>query len=577
MKLKIMSVAVLLLCLIWAAPAAVSAAGGDEVFLITADSNGNSYFRALMESGEFGAPEQIANTGYIPYGNVIGDFNNDGMYDYVVTSGIFGGSIYLLEKLAEGNNFASPAEIGSWANAYFPGKMAVGDFDEDGNLDLVMTYYYSSNCDLYLGDGNFGFATPVQLPSTAPSDSIAADSADFNNDGHVDFITVSSDYSAQFYVNLGDGSGNFETRTFGTHDGSWYLGMAAADFNGDGAVDLAATTEDAIDIYWGDPDADWQDGLVHIAFGHRIDDSNIYDAPLDSYDFNKDGKIDLVIGAYGQAAGSGDVIAVFYGNGDGTFTLARTYDGGDNLVRVAVATPPPAATNQEPVAVIEPAEMNVTAGDTGQFYATGSYDPDGEIATYQWDFGDGQVVEDITPVHVFYEAGDYSVSLTVTDTLGASNTATAVVHVAPVPATVVFHPRILNLKSRGRWILAKVRLADGYDTCSIDAGSLAIVDPQTGQTVATAVKAKCRRRHNMLMVKFKRRAVSDYIGEPNPQAVLHISGKVAHNGGLADFAGSGSVRAIKPGKKYKHAHKKIKKLKKRLAKKNRKLRRHKRH
>ena len=221
-----------------------------------------------------------------------------------------------------------------------------------------------------------------------------------------------------------------------------------------------------------------------------------------------------------------------------------------------------------------------TAVLSTEFYATGSYDPDGEIANYQWEFGDGRAAEDITPTHVYYEAGEYAVTLTVTDTLGDSNTATAVVHVAAIPATVAFYPRTLNLKSRGRWILARVTLPDGYDTCRIDLNGLAIVDPETGQTVAAAVKGKCRRRHKKLMVKFDRRSVINYIAEPNPETVLHITGQLEYNGGLADFAGSGTVRTIKHEKKHKKFKKvriKKNKIKKRLAKAARKMRRHKRH
>ena len=93
-------------------------------------------------------------------------------------------------------------------------------FNEDGNLDFVLTYYYNENSHLFLGDGNFGFGEPILLQGCTSSDSIAADAADFDNDGHADFVSAPSDYSLQLYVNFGDGSGNFETRKIDTYEWS---------------------------------------------------------------------------------------------------------------------------------------------------------------------------------------------------------------------------------------------------------------------------------------------------------------------------------------------------------------------
>ncbi|WP_209642094.1 beta-propeller fold lactonase family protein [Kibdelosporangium banguiense] len=57
------------------------------------------------------------------------------------------------------------------------------------------------------------------------------------------------------------------------------------------------------------------------------------------------------------------------------------------------------------------------AGRPATFDATGSRDPDGRIARYDWDFGDGTVLQNggATPAHVYQQAGTYHVRLTVTD------------------------------------------------------------------------------------------------------------------------------------------------------------------
>ena len=54
------------------------------------------------------------------------------------------------------------------------------------------------------------------------------------------------------------------------------------------------------------------------------------------------------------------------------------------------------------------------------FDGTASSDPDGVIASYQWDFGDGSSGTGATPSHTFTTGGSYPVKLTVTDNQGAT-------------------------------------------------------------------------------------------------------------------------------------------------------------
>jgi nitrous oxidase accessory protein len=49
------------------------------------------------------------------------------------------------------------------------------------------------------------------------------------------------------------------------------------------------------------------------------------------------------------------------------------------------------------------------------FDASGSYDPDGDIFSYSWDFGDGSTGEGVTKTHLYSQIGNYTVNLTLTD------------------------------------------------------------------------------------------------------------------------------------------------------------------
>lgn len=77
--------------------------------------------------------------------------------------------------------------------------------------------------------------------------------------------------------------------------------------------------------------------------------------------------------------------------------------------------------NQPPVANPN-GPYSGTVGSPVNFSSAGSYDPDGQIVSYQWDFGDGSTSNKANPSHTYNAAGTYTVKLTVTDDQGATDT-----------------------------------------------------------------------------------------------------------------------------------------------------------
>jgi glucose/arabinose dehydrogenase len=74
---------------------------------------------------------------------------------------------------------------------------------------------------------------------------------------------------------------------------------------------------------------------------------------------------------------------------------------------------------------------------TVSFSGAGSSDPDGDVLTYEWDFGDGTAHStERDPTHVYNNPGEFTARLTVTDSQGASASATVGVSVANSPPTV---------------------------------------------------------------------------------------------------------------------------------------------
>lgn len=104
--------------------------------------------------------------------------------------------------------------------------------------------------------------------------------------------------------------------------------------------------------------------------------------------------------------------------------------------------PPNPPGNQSPTAAFSSQQQQGTLDV--QFNATGSSDPDGNVVSYEWDFGDGQdtvTTEGAVYTRIYSDPDTYEVSLTVTDNDGATDTETKTVTVnavdSPTTAPVI--------------------------------------------------------------------------------------------------------------------------------------------
>jgi len=90
---------------------------------------------------------------------------------------------------------------------------------------------------------------------------------------------------------------------------------------------------------------------------------------------------------------------------------------------------PLAMVNQPPVAAFDYSPQHPKVGQTITFDASASYDPDGSIISYEWDFGDGTTASGAVVSHAYASAGRYNVTLNVTDNGGAVNTTSLEINV----------------------------------------------------------------------------------------------------------------------------------------------------
>jgi N-acetylneuraminic acid mutarotase len=253
--------------------------------------------------GTFTPGETLA-TGDGPYWIAVGDFNGDGIPDLAVVNAL-SNNVSVFIGNGDGTFTASTQ---SMTTGNTPEGIATGDFNRDGNLDLAVVNSYSNSVSIFLGNGDGTFTTAAESPATGDTpDCVVV--ADFNGDGIPD-LAISNWGQTSVTILLGKGDGTF-TQGSSPPAGDVSQALVAADFNGDGKADLAVVN--------------WQDNNLTILLGKGDGTFTEAHSPktgfapfgIASADFNQDGIPDLAVANQGD-----DTTTILLGKGDGTFTAA---------------------------------------------------------------------------------------------------------------------------------------------------------------------------------------------------------------------------------------------------------------
>ena len=211
----------------------------------------------------------------------VGDFNGDGKPDLVMANSEVNSVSLLL-----GNGDGSFQMHVDYATGNGP-SLIVGDFNHDGKLDLAVANYEDDTMSVLLGDGNGTFQPHVDYPTGHSPSSLAV--GDFNGDGKLD-LAVANTSGNSVSVLLGSGDGTFHAHVdypTGNHPGS----VAVGDFNADGKPDLALVnvyqSDRTVSVLMGNADGTFQ-ASMNYASGQVLDAAT-------PADFNMDGALDLAV------------------------------------------------------------------------------------------------------------------------------------------------------------------------------------------------------------------------------------------------------------------------------------------
>jgi len=219
---------------------------------------------------------------------------------------------YLLQALlSNGDGTFSPGNVLPGSSAIY--SFTVGDFG-NGHLDLVgdlNTFYSPVPYGLYIwpGNGDGTFAEPIPIVlNNNPLTPLVV--GDFNHDGKLDVAVAQGTSSCGTMVSVYLGNGDLTFQSPVNSCLTFGSGLVAADFNRDGNLDLATGGENGIAVFLGNGDGSFQTTPITTPISQTI-------SLWATADFNRDGKLDLA-GTYSDSTSSG--VAVLAGNGDGTFS-----------------------------------------------------------------------------------------------------------------------------------------------------------------------------------------------------------------------------------------------------------------
>lgn len=236
----------------------------------------------------------------------VGDFNGDGPVDLIMSQS----TGYLTVQFNDGSEkFLSSRDFPSAANI---GYMEAADLNADGKLDIVAADFNTRSLIVYLGKGDGAFDWHSSFPLAEPPTFLMV--KDLDGDAKIDIIASSYGFDS-IWVLFGKGETQFEPAV-SFLSGTYPVAFAVADFNGDRKLDLAAahSFNESVSILRAKGNREFERSAPYTVGGKA--------SFVAAADFDGDGKMDVVVANDPDVTARG-AASVAWGKGNGELDAPR--------------------------------------------------------------------------------------------------------------------------------------------------------------------------------------------------------------------------------------------------------------